>query len=179
MACPLTVKTTETKLDRGLRKLSYTLVPAPYRLTKVSVTMKGSASAHMTTVGQKGFSEIEFFSSPQVPKSLETKDTVLANDPRPRVEYRPESEFKPFVVPESGSLAEGMIFSVLMQNQAGFFRKQIYSSGVFVRKISETFDQVIADEKLFRNVVASCYVFGPRREIASDYGKSAFAGKAE
>lgn len=179
MVCPRRVTKATSKMDRGVIETKYTLEESPYELKQVGFQMTGRAEAELQTVGQKGFAGIRLLTTPQVPPSAEYEDRAVSTVPHPMVEFRKNREFNFMDVPPDGSFAEGIGFSVTMQNQAGLLRRQYFTNAVYASRIQVTWPKVIVKNKMFGPDTGTCYVLGWRKEQASMYSREPLIFGAE
>lgn len=171
LVCPRHVVKTTTKKDRGLVETKYELRESPYVLKQIGFQMTGRGEAELQTVGQKGFAGIRLATTSQVPSSGEYEDRAVSTVPHPMVEYRKTREFDLMNVGPDGSFAEGLGFSVTMQNQARLVRRQYYINAVYASYIDYTRERIIVGNKMFGPDTGKCILLAWRKEQASMYSK--------
>jgi hypothetical protein len=148
------------------------LHPSPYELSEVKMVWSGSMRAAIPMGSKKEKVAIDLSVSSGLPKAFVTNDEVTAVSPTLNLTYQPTSEFAFVRYPQEGALQHGLLFSVIMQNAAGYERTKRFAHVGYVQRMDEPSPvTVILRDQVASRDEGSCYIVAAQSSIWSEYQK--------
>ena len=132
----------------------------------------GSMRAAIPMGSKKEKVAIDLSVSSGLPKAFVTNDEVTAVSPTLNLTYQPTSEFAFVRYPQEGALQHGLLFSVIMQNAAGYERTKRFAHVGYVQRMDEPSPvTVILRDQVASRDEGSCYIVAAQSSIWSEYQK--------
>lgn len=169
LLCPRVVAMTDPK--RGPRA-GLELRRSPYELSEVKMTWAGRAWANIPFGTKKEKVGIDLAVSSALPSSLSFHDEIVAMSPVLNLVYQPTEVFDFVRFPQDGQLREGILFSVTMQNSAGYRRVQRFGHIGYIQRIDEPSPvPIILGDQVASRDEGSCYIIGGQRGMWAEYSR--------
>ncbi len=150
------------------------LHPSPYELSEVRMTWRAQIEASFSAGNKKERVAVELALSQHLPRSIDHRDEVVALSPMIPLTYKPVGTFDFFRMPQDGSVQEGILTAVELQNFAGYVRKQYFSHVGYVKRIDEPSPVavIVKANQVFRDE-GTCYAVASQRSVWSRYDRQA------
>jgi hypothetical protein len=149
---------------------------SPYALAEMQMTWQGQVQASMSASTKRERLAMELHASAAMPSSSEYRDEVATLSPWLSLSYKPQSPFSFIRMPHEGSVQQGFLAVVEMQNAAGYQRRQFFSHVAYVKRIDEPSPvNVIVRANRVNRDEGVCYVVAAQRSVWSQFEKRAAA----